>query len=219
MINIGDVLLLEDIETLEKYRCKAVEITEEYLLIDYPINEKTGKTAFIMNGAEFSASFTGKDQNAYVFKTKAQGRRKENIPMIVLALPAKEDYTKIQRRQYVRIETGINAAVHPSQSGDFHPFTALTIDISAGGAALRFPEDSGVLEGSEIGIWLSLPFQNAANEYVKIKAKVIRVLDGKPGWKKGIIEFHHLSEHSRQLIMRFCFDQQILLRKKGIYSE
>ena len=39
---------------------------------------------------------------------------------------------KIQRSQFVRIETAVDVAIHP-MNREFEPFTAMTEDISAGG--------------------------------------------------------------------------------------
>ncbi|MFY4775959.1 flagellar brake protein [Metabacillus sp. RGM 3146] len=219
MLNIGDVLILESREeTLESYKCKVVEMDEEYIYIDYPINAKNGKTAFMINETKLAATFVGKDQNAYHFTTQVRGKRKEKIPMMLLTNPSKDKVEKIQRREYIRIETGVNAAIHPLNN-EFEPFTALTIDISAGGTAILIPENTGMDQNHELMVWLALPFQNVPSKYIKIQARTIRILEESNLKKKAILEFVEISELNRQTIMRFCFDQQILMRKKGIYSE
>src|SRR5690606_3509678 len=141
MLNIGDQLILElkNTEEEEKFKCKVVEMKNDYLFIDYPISLKTNRTAFFIDGTQFKCSIVTKDNSVYYFETEIKSRVKREIPMLMISYPGDNQLIKIQRRQYVRIETAVDVAVH-SLHGEFTPFVTVTDDISAGGAAIIVPE-------------------------------------------------------------------------------
>lgn len=218
MLNIGDRLIFEmkDDQSV-KLKCRVVDLKDQVLYTDYPVNEKTGKPAFLLNGTHLSATFVGYDQNPYFFDTEVLGRFKDNIPMLAFKLPAAHDMTRIQRREYVRIETAIDVALH-SVNGMFEPFVTTTLDLSAGGAAVSLPYHVTVNQNEEVYAWLSLPFQKGTTEYAKIKAKMIRII--KNGKKDmATLQFLDLSESDRKKVLQFCFDQQLLMKKKGVLAE
>lgn len=218
MLNIGDSLLfvLKDDQT-SKLKCKAVDLKDRVLYTDYPVFEKTGKTAFLLNGTHLEASFVGSDQNAYLFHTEVLGRCKDKIPMLTFKMPEAHELIRVQRREYVRIETAIDVALH-SASQRFQPFVTTTIDISAGGAAVNLPGKQLIEQNEEVTAWFSLPFQKGTIEYVQIKAKMVRVIKSD---KKEIatLQFLDLTETDRKKLLQFCFDQQLLLKKKGTLTE
>ncbi|MFC0271579.1 flagellar brake protein [Metabacillus herbersteinensis] len=220
MLNIGDVLLLETKDlTNEKLKCKLVERKGNQLYIDYPINEKTGRTAYLMMGTELYVSFVRKDQNAFKFQSEVTGRLKENIPMISLTFPGDDQVIRIQRREYVRVDTNIDIAIH-SLNDEFQPFTAVTSDLSAGGTAIIIPRESPLNNGQEVNVWFSLPFQNGNIEHLNVKSKVIRILPGEhPGYNKLPLQFLNIEEKAQQTVIRFCFDQQILMKRRGVIFE
>ncbi|MGM0874017.1 MAG: flagellar brake protein [Bacillota bacterium] len=220
MLNIGDVINLETKdEKVETLKCKLVERSGNQLYIDYPINAKTGRTTYLMIGTELIASFVNKDQNAFRFQTEVTGRVKDNIPMISLTYPGDEQLIRVQRRQYVRIDTTLDIAIHP-RSNEFQPFTAVTTDISAGGSAIILPKSTKLKQGQEILVWFSLPFQNETIEYIKINAKIIRFIATENElFLKAPLQFIDIDEATRQTVIRFCFNQQILIRRKGLVTE
>ena len=61
----------------------------------------------------------------------------------IIAYPGNQTLIKVQRRQYVRIPTTVDAAIHPLEN-EFTPFTTITEDISAGGTLLSMnPQAKG----------------------------------------------------------------------------
>ncbi|AZB43358.1 pilus assembly protein PilZ [Bacillus sp. FJAT-42376] len=214
MLEIGNLLTLElTDEPGDVYKCKIVSLDEGTFSIDYPLNEKTGKTAFIMNGAMLSCLIVGADQNPYRFETAVMGRKKENIPVIILKKPDPRDLVKIQRRQYVRIDTDVNVAVH-SPFNAFEPFVTVTSDLSAGGASLILPKNAGLKEKEQLIVWMAMPLNDGTISYVTIDSESIRIIEDSSGVTKATIKFHDVSETDQQKIVRYCFDQQILHRKK-----
>lgn len=218
MINIGETIILEPKNSAadEKYRCKLVENKGKQLFIDYPVNTKTGKTVFLIDGTQLKGSFIGTDNIVCLFETEVQGRSKQNIPMIILSAPEKESLVRIQRREYVRVETAVDIAVQPIR-GEFEPFVTITSDISAGGAAIILPSKKAIKPDTVFNCWVVLPMQSGDYHYLIIKSKAIRIIQGIDGERDKLpIEFIGISDAERQLLIRFSFERQINLKRKGI---
>lgn len=217
MIKIGDSITLETVNghKEEIYRCKLAEKNDNALFIDYPVNVKSGKTAFLLDGTQLKATFVSDDGSVFLFTTEVKGRVKQNIPLMVLSYPGPKQLIKIQRRQYVRIEAAIDAAVQPI-GREFSPFKAVTEDISAGGASLLVDKDSPLDAGIFIKVLLVLALQNGDYHYLKADAKIVRIIEHNELKNKASIEFADLGPSGRQLLLRFCFDRQLALKKKGL---
>ncbi|KHE72148.1 flagellar brake protein, partial [Halobacillus sp. BBL2006] len=133
VIKIGMPITLElqkrDQEKPEKYKCKLVDRHQTSISIDYPVNVRTKKTGFFLEGTEFQASFVGEDESVYKFDTEVIQRRKTNIPMIVLKFPGEKELVRIQRRKYVRVESSVDAVIKDNN----HSLNTITHDISGGG--------------------------------------------------------------------------------------
>lgn len=220
LLNIGDTIYLElddeKDEVKQRFKCRLVDRVKEFLFIDYPINEITKRAGFFHDGTQFRASFIGQDQAVYLFETQLRGRKKGNIPMLVLVDPGKEKYIRIQRRQYVRVDTSVDVAVHP-MNDEFSPFVTVTADISGGGIALLLPNKHKLPEGKEIYCYICLHMQSGEIKYIRATCHVIRIVQPKDSPRaKASIQFMEINEHDRQTIIRYCFERQLYLRKKGI---
>ena len=112
---------------------------KRFILI-IPLMCQTGKVAFLVDGTQLKASYTDDEKGTYLFDTEVLNKVKGNIPMMQLLLPPEETFIKIQRRQFVRIDTSVDIAIHPIE-GAFVPFRAVTDDLSAGGAAIRLKKN------------------------------------------------------------------------------
>ncbi|MFE8695635.1 flagellar brake protein [Cytobacillus sp. FJAT-53684] len=217
MVNIGDVLILElsRSEKVEQYKCKIVERSGDKLFIDYPISLETKKTVFLLDGTQLKGNFVSDDGSVYLFECEVLRRVKQKIPMIVLSYPGNEHLVRIQRRQFVRVETSVDVAIHPIDA-EFPPIISVTEDISAGGAAIISPYHSHLKPNMVIYNWFVLPMQNGEIHYLKLKGKIVRILERKDSKPVISIQFVETSYSDRQLLLRFCFDRQLAYKKKGI---
>ncbi|MDX8364831.1 flagellar brake protein [Cytobacillus sp. IB215665] len=218
MLKVGDTITLSHTrgEQTDTYKCRIVELNTKYIYIDYPINTSTGKSTFFTIGTHFNAKYIRKDQQVFTFKTHIIGKTNQRIPMISLVKPAKDKFVKVQRRQFVRIETSVDVAVHSTQD-DFPPFLTVTSDLSAGGAALIMPQDVEVSPNTEMSVWFVLPYQSGEYKYLKIPCKVIRMIGGDDyDRNKATIEFLDIKETERQMLIRYCFEQQVAMRKREL---
>lgn len=220
MIHIGDILTLElkNSEQSEKFKCRLVDRIADEFYIDYPISLKTNKAAFLLDGTQLSISFVGHDGSSiYLFESEIKGRIKKNIPMLILIYPGNENLIKIQRRQYVRIETAIDIAIHPLEF-EFAPICTITDDLSAGGAAVLIPKDVNLQLGMNVQAWLVFIMQNGEYHYIKLQSKIVRVVTFNETRNKISLQFVNSSIQERQLLLRFCFERQLEIKKKGLLT-
>ncbi|MED3650983.1 flagellar brake protein [Heyndrickxia sporothermodurans] len=213
MLNVGTALTLESLEDDgEKYKCKIADIDEDKIYIDYPISLTTNRTAFLLNSFQLNAVFITENNVAYQFRTQVIGKIKKNIPLIILQLPPKETFKKIQRRQFVRVNAAIDISINCKES-NCH-FTTITEDVSAGGCAVLLPNNIKLVQNEIGNMILVLPMHSGEYHYIQTKFKIIRINEG----EKNIasIEFIDIQEKDKQLLFRFCFEKQLELRKKGL---
>jgi c-di-GMP-binding flagellar brake protein YcgR len=210
-IKLGTNLILEPTfaEKTEKYRCKVVDLQENLVLIDYPIDTKTNKTAFLMDGTQLLASYVEEAKSAFAFQTEVLGKHKGQIPMIKLSYPGDSEIIKIQRRDFVRVDTAIDISV---QFGD-KKFQFVTDDISAGGSAVILNREVNFNEGDEVTLLIPLAFNNGDIKYITTTASVVRIWD-RDLQRLASLQFTDTDDLDKQQIVRFCFERQLLLRKK-----
>lgn len=215
MIKVGNTIHLELNSTDEgkkRFKSKILDYTNGQVFIDYPVDQKTKKPSFFLEGTQFRVWFIGKDQAIYLFETEVLGKDEKKFPMLVLNDPGKQEYVRIQRRQYVRVDTNIDVAVY-SLANKFTPFTTITADLSGGGMALILPDEHSIDPQDVLKIWLALPFQTGEINYIEIHAKAIRVFKER-GRIKGSFEFVDIGEAECQKVVRYCFEKQLALKKK-----
>ncbi|WLR43755.1 PilZ domain-containing protein [Bacillus carboniphilus] len=183
-----------------------------FFYIDYPINEKTHKAHFLLDGQKLSLTSIWNDQQLVRFETTVVGRRKEKIPMIVIKRPKEDQYVKVQRREFVRVMSKLDLAVHPFVK-DFNPFTSFTHNISAGGLSFENSSDTLFKIDDKIKIWLVLPFSKEL-QYLHVKATVKRIEN-----KQINVQFINISEKDQQTLLQYCYFTQVQLRIKGLKYE
>lgn len=213
-LKAGTILYLEPThsERVERFRCKVAEVKEEGIFVDYPVNTLTKKTAFLVDGMQFRVTFSVDNLHSYAFYTDIIGRRVVgNIPMMILALPNPADVHKIQRREYVRVETSVDIAL--TINGQHHQY--VTEDISAGGMAVKLRNDTALTEGMEVQATIVLPFADGNISYVTTDATVVRIFEKEP-MTLASVQFTDTDDLDKQHIVRFCFERQLAERKREV---
>lgn len=216
---IGMSLTLElfdsDSNSDKRYRCKVVEKEGTTLYIDYPIDEKSGRTSIFSKGTIFSASFVGKDKSVYKFETEIMGKKQSNIPMLILHYPEGR-LVRIQRREYVRVMTTVDVSVHDSFGGS-PPFTTVTHDMSGGGISILVTDDYICEQGKLLDVWLVLIMASGEINYINAVAEVIRLKEQEER-KSNILSLKlaKIADRDRQLIVKYCFESQLRNRKRGL---
>ncbi|MEK4629283.1 MAG: PilZ domain-containing protein [Solibacillus sp.] len=212
-LKIGTLLTLEPTYTdrIEKFRCRIVERQNNIIFIDYPINVMTNKTAFLVDGAQFRVTFTTDKRENFCFNTEVLGRRGGDIQMILLSCPPEDEFIKIQRREYVRVETPVDVAIEHNN----RYYQLVAEDISAGGIAIHLKSPVGFTEGEIVKLVIVLPFANGDMRYVETEANVVRIFE-RDDVNIASIQFTNTDDIDQQHIVRFCFERQLMIRKKEL---
>ena len=212
-LKIGTILTLEPTytERVEKFRCRVVDQGENLIYIDYPINVVTKKTSFLVDGAQFRVTFMTEEKQSFAFNTEVLGRKGGTVPMIILSCPSPEEFLKIQRREYVRVETKIDVSLE--FDGQYTPL--VTEDISAGGLAVILNRPVNFQEGDEAKLTIVLPYSNGDIKYVQTSAIIVRIFE-KDEIRIASIQFTDTDDIDKQHIVRFCFERQLQVRKKEL---
>jgi c-di-GMP-binding flagellar brake protein YcgR len=206
-MKVGTKIFLE--KEQEQYRCRIVERREGQLLIDLPVHVETNRTKLFSPGMILRALFTDDDGASYVFETRVQGRELGRIPMLVLEHPGDSRMTRLQRREFVRVATSVDVAVHPKE-GQFPPFVTTTADLSGGGTAVYLPRRHSLKENISVECWLVLPMQSGEIHYLCLDSRVLRIFrDKKEINEMASLEFMSAKETERQKLIRYCYEQQL----------
>jgi c-di-GMP-binding flagellar brake protein YcgR len=211
LLSIGTIIVIDKDFTKdsEKFKSKVVDIGDGFVMIDYPTHIETGRTAFFMDGTQLHVTFIDNAKMSYAFRTEVGGRLNQGIPMIKLSYPGDDQLIKIQRREFVRVESAIDIAVE--KDGRFTQYVAA--DLSAGGVALTLLNADAFKENELLTLTIVLPFMNHEIKYVNADARVIRV------WKKedrliASLQFETINQIERQYVIRFCFERQLQMRNE-----
>ncbi|WP_077596479.1 flagellar brake protein [Oceanobacillus kimchii] len=212
MLQIGQKIQLEiknsDRNKTDIYLCTIIDETEESYIINYPVHKETLKTTFFNVGTYFSAVYVGEDDAIYRFPTKITFRKKAKIPSLYITKPNEEQWSRIQRREYVRVDATIDIAVH-SVLQQFEPFTTTTLDISGGGVAILAPKEVELVLSEMVDIWMPLErkYQNKIH-YAYAQAEIVTIRELNIRMNVVSLHFHSITQKDRQEIIRYCFDKE-----------
>ncbi|MFD1928126.1 flagellar brake protein [Sporosarcina siberiensis] len=211
LLAIGTIIIIENSlkEEKEKFKSRVVDLAENHVMIDYPTHIQTGKTAFFVDGTQLVITFTDSTKVSYAYRAEVSGRMMKGIPMLKLSYPGDDRVLKIQRREFVRVDTAIDVAV--VKDGNKSRFVA--VDISAGGIALNLPSEPPFKENDVLSLYIVLPFVNKDIKYLQIEATVVRVWE-RSGRNIASLKFGDVTNEDQQRIVRFCFERQLEMRNK-----
>ncbi|WP_096190639.1 flagellar brake protein [Evansella halocellulosilytica] len=214
MIKIGSVIYIEtnsSEEDKKRYRSKILDYERDQIFIDFPVDEQSNKPIYFLQGTQLRAWFLGEDEAFYLFHTEVLGKSERNIPMIILHDPGTDKYARIQRRQYVRVDTSVDVAVQLPHSKKL--FTSISLDISGGGMAVELPVGHDLKAGEEVTAWIALAYQSGEINHIKTRSYIVRILQDNSR-EKASFQFVGLNEQKRQMIVRYCFEKQLERRRK-----
>lgn len=211
--NIGDKITIELMNNYDKqkYVSQIIETRDDSTL-DIVIPIYKNRIIYIKNDTELEV-VVSKGEAIYEFKAKILNKVFGRIPLLKLELISK--ITKIQRRDYFRLKYIHNITIKKVTNLKEKVFdeevTGSMIDISGGGLAftsnIQF-EEKDVVEIS----------MNINNTNVVILGKIVRKsLSGNGSVKYSYgVQFSNITEIQRNEIMKFIFEEQRKLAKKGL---
>jgi len=200
-------------------KTRIADINSYYISIEIPINEKTGKLEKLTVGNRLTMYYQSKDHGQFMFDTTIIDRKKDQIDLLILQLPAPSLITKAQRRSFLRVPTSIETSFQINDDLNNEWFLVKTIDLSGGGMQIVLTNPDHFREKMKLKGWLVLPFpQEDKIEHVLYQAEIVRILipneTTKVRWAS--LKFTSITENTRARIIRYCYQRQVQLRKKGM---
>ncbi|TCS84121.1 flagellar brake protein [Tepidibacillus fermentans] len=200
-------------------KTRIAEINNQYISIEIPINEKTGKIEKIPIGRRISLFYIAKDQGKYMFDTTVIGEKRDQVELLVLEIPKPEQIKQAQRRNFLRVPTSIETSFQLQDDPLKEWFLVKTLDLSGGGMQIIVPAPNKLYQGMKINGWLAIPYIIEDKiEHVQYEAEIVRIMtpaeNEKVRWVS--IKFTSITETSRAKVIRYCYQRQVQLRKKGI---
>lgn len=151
------------------------------------------------------------DRAAYKFKSKILKRTNKPIPLLLIERA--DSVTRIQRRDYFRLDVSGTVDVYKMLDDKNYPkkiSEARMLDISGGGIQMQLKKK--FKKGAEILIAL----KNILAPKEFIKSKIVRVQKENDELYNYGVQFTQIEEEQREEIIQWIFAYQRQNRKKGL---
>ena len=102
-------------ESKIEYKSRIADALDDRLLIEVPINEKTGRFKRLYLGDELSAYYLTEGGVKNYFSTHVLGFKEDVIRLVAIEKPDPESITKVQRRSFLRVAAELELAVKLSE--------------------------------------------------------------------------------------------------------
>lgn len=210
-LKVNQPVEIELPESKDYFRSRVEGILSDKITLAAPL--KQGQIVSLSPGTTVKVMFS--DQVAtYSFKSKLVSLNRQNPPTVTLGEPY--DLKRTQRRNFVRLETKLNI-VFAEVNEDFQTvsdiFAGTTIDLSGGG--VMFACNTLLKYGDILDVTVVL----TESDSTKALGKVVRFSENPPNAKQKYLvglEFAIIEESERDKIIKFIFNKQRELRRKGL---
>lgn len=194
-----------------EYKSRIADMDDDRMMIEIPIDDKTGRLKRLFLGEELSAYFITEGGVKNYFSTHVLGFKEEVVRLVAVEKPNPESITKVQRRSFLRVAAELEISVKLSEHVRF---LALTDDVGGGGISF-ISEGKWQLKTADIlDCWLLLPYKNGSVEHASFKIEVVRVKPLETGRNQVMAKFKEITDGERQKIIRYCFERQLEFRKR-----
>lgn len=202
---------IDEEESKVEYKARITDVTAESILIEIPINEKTGRLKKLFQGDEINAFYLSQDGVKHYFSTVVTNFREDVIRQVELRKPELDAITQVQRRNFLRVLAELEIAVKVS---DQLQFIGVTEDVGGGGISFVCEGNIPIGLGSSVSCWLLAPFKNGLIEHIPFVGEVVRVKALETGKQLVMLRFSEIADRERQKLIRFCFERQMDFRKR-----
>ncbi len=215
-LKVGMLVRIRSLDEVgaRSYGVRVQDITDTALIVQSPIENY--RPVYFSRGAAIELSVTlddppgkeGRYRGETVIMRSVQGQ----VPLLQVRWP--EKWEREQLREFFRVPVALDVKVRPlpEDDADDPPFVEGTMkDISGGGC--QIVSSLALVRDDRVELEFSVQ-----SRPMRLPATVMRVeaAEDNPGrWAVGL-EFTDISEREREHIIRFAFQRQIELRKKGM---
>lgn len=161
----------------------------------------------------------------YAFDAYVDSITLEPIPIIGVGAP--ENFSRIQRREFVRVAVNLPVKYRPLKPASEDPSgykSAHIVNLSGGGARIAIwhvPKDGDLDEDKnlDVGSRLQLEFELPCGSKIKAEAVIIRIAGKRT--EKGMchniaVEFTEIDQKEQDDIARHVLECQYEMRRKGL---
>ncbi|WP_068775375.1 flagellar brake protein [Paenibacillus sp. FJAT-26967] len=201
---------IDEEEAKQEYKARISDVRADTILIEVPMNERTGRLKRLYTGDELNAYYVSDGGVKNYFQSSVIGFREQGIKLVAIAKPDPASITKIQRRSFLRIPAELEVSV---TSAGHTPFIALTEDVGGGGVSFICGGDEKVEASDHVNCWLVVPYKNGSIEHLNFKAEAVRIKPLESGRKIVMLQFSEIADRDRQKLIQYCFEKQFDLRK------
>lgn len=202
---------IDEEEAKIEYKSRIADVTDEAIVMEVPLNEKTGRLKKLYMGDELNAFYVSQDGIKNYFNTSVIGFKEDVIRLVLIKKPEPEAITQVQRRSFLRVPAELEIAVRFS---DQLQFVALTDDVGGGGISFICDGYIPLSVNNIISCWVLVPYKAGTIEHVPLKGEIVRVKVLETGRQLAMVRFVEITDRDRQKLIRFCFERQMDFRKK-----
>lgn len=201
---------IDEEEARQEYKARISDITDAYIQMEVPMNERTGRLKRLFPGDELSVFFLTEGGVKNYFSSTVLGFRDEGIRTVIIRKPDPDAITKIQRRSFLRVPAELEIAAMLTEQ---LRFVAITDDVGGGGVSMLCDGKLPVKLNDTLSCWLLLSSKNIKVDHVPFKGEVVRVKPLENGRQQVMMRYSEITDKDRQKIIRFCFERQLEIRK------
>lgn len=212
VLSIGDTVFIEEKidDQILYYKSRLVDILDQQIHVDIPINEMTGRNAIFTRNSTFKVLLLTKKSLLYSCNLTYIQTLHETVPVMVFKKPNDNELVLEQRRRFFRIPSSTEITVLPIED-EFTPIKSLSQDISAGGVAIHILKSIPLQVNQNVVLKMNLQFEKSLNEEVEVESTIVRIHEAESNDMQLIsLMYSKLSTQDRQKIVKYTMEQQRL---------
>ncbi|MEC0237408.1 flagellar brake domain-containing protein [Paenibacillus kribbensis] len=215
---INDVLYIQlagsdHKDELFEFKSRIAEEESQNFLIEIPMSQTSGRLKRLYLGEELSIFFMSEGGIKNYFNTHVTGFKEDVLRMVRIQKPDPDSISKIQRRNYLRVQASLEIAVKHGVNES--RFVAETHDVGGGGVSFQIQEAHHLEEGESLSCWILVPYRNGTLEHVWFQSEVIRIQEMENGRRLIMLKYEKIADQERQKLIKYCFERQLEFREKS----
>lgn len=188
------------------YKSNLQDVSENYLLIDIPVNN--GIYLTMNDNDEIEAEYYVDGGSYYKFNCRVLGRTKEG-KLNLYRLSKPYNIIKIQRRNFVRVDMVEYAFYNlPNDNKEEKWKKGIILDLSGGGMKIKTEEKLSLRDRVTVNIFIG------ENEKVQVVGEAVRVEKINTNEYICGLKFKEISERTRDKIIQKVFEQ--MRKQRGL---
>lgn len=213
---VGQTIYVDRRGDSERGHARILDMNDTAFIIDVPMILDSSTTLTLEERAMIQVSYRAVDGSMCYFDSIVVGHEKmEYLPCIRIVRPKNRDITRIQRREFARIEVPIEVAllvIRGEGSPRLVTGRGTTKDISGGGLSFFSERKLPIEAGDTLTLKFAMMDENGISQSLSAKAVLIRHHEDDNGRDNYSVKFTEIIESAQQKIIQFVFRMQLKSR-------